>query len=245
MEEALEKISQLHFTTGYTNKVIFAGRNFGVNQSGATFGSSYHHRSGFNVEYTGNYWGGMQNPYALTEVGTYVERPVKENFYLSAGYWRLFFHNGDGEERSTFTNVFMVDESWFTKFGLLNASYYYFKGSETAHRVDVSFSKAFDFYHLFWSDKFSVEPTLTVTFATVNYFAFLSGLVDLENPNAFAAGNYEFALPISYRKMGKYELNAAWHYAMPVAVDTQEHVHNVAYYTIEMIITHLFSKSTK
>src|SRR5882724_7023041 len=64
IEEALEKKSQFQIQSGYTNKVIFAGRDFGVNQFGATFGAAYHHKSGFNLEYNGNYWSGMPNRYA-------------------------------------------------------------------------------------------------------------------------------------------------------------------------------------
>src|SRR5260221_7429083 len=55
-EEALEKISQFRFKAGYLSKVVFVGRNFGVNQFGIAPGVTYHHRSGVNLEYEGNYW---------------------------------------------------------------------------------------------------------------------------------------------------------------------------------------------
>src|SRR6266581_4252044 len=64
IEEALEKKSRFQIQSGYANKVIFAGRNFGVNQFGATLGAAYHHKSGINFEYNGNYWNGMPNRYA-------------------------------------------------------------------------------------------------------------------------------------------------------------------------------------
>src|ERR1041385_4291301 len=76
IEEAFEKKSQFQFQSGYTNKVIFAGRNFGVNQFGVTLGAAYHHKSGINLEYNGNYWSGMPNRYALTDAGVYYEKSL-------------------------------------------------------------------------------------------------------------------------------------------------------------------------
>ena len=244
MEEALEQKNQFHFQSGYANKVIFAGRNFGVNQFGATLGASYHHKSGINFEYNGNYWSGMPNRYALTEVGAYYEKPLSESFYLTSGYWRLSYNNGDEEERNVFTNFFMLDESWYTSVGLLNLSYYFIKGDESAHRLDATFSRSIDFYHFLHGDKVSIVPTFTATFATVNYLFFLSSLAELttENENAFKAGNYEFALPVVYKKLGEFEINAAWHYAIPVAIVNEEQVHQVSYFTFEIIRTLLLKK---
>src|SRR5712664_3122600 len=65
-EEALENVSQFRFHAGYTSKVVFVGRDFGVHQFGVAPGVTYHHRSGINLEYEGNYWSGMPNRYALT-----------------------------------------------------------------------------------------------------------------------------------------------------------------------------------
>lgn len=225
------------------NKVIFAGRNFGVNQFGATFGATYRHKSGINLEYNGNYWSEMDNPYSLTDLGIYYEKSVLENLYLTAGYWRLFYTNGETEERNLFTDFFMVDQSWFTSVGQLNWSYYFIRGNETAHRLDVNFSRSFDIYRFLNADKLSIEPTITTTFATVNYLIFLSSLeeVSIENESAFRIGNYEFALPVAYKKLGRFEINAAWHYAMPVAFEVAEQVPPVSYFTFEIIRT-LFTK---
>jgi hypothetical protein len=236
IEEAVERKSQFRFQAGHANKVIFAGRNFGVNQSGANFTTSYHHRSGLTVEYEGNYWSGMNNPYALTEIGGYYEKPVLQNFYLTAGYWRLFYHNGDDEERKLFTNFFMLDESWYTPLGQLNATYFFIHGSQSAHRMDINFSKSLDLYHFLRADKFSIEPTVTVTFATANYFSFLSSYTEQidESQGAFTLGNYEFSLPLIYKKLGKYELNAAWHRAWPVAIPGEEKPNPVSYFTFEV-----------
>src|SRR5712671_2548419 len=85
-EEALEKISQFQFHAGYMSKVVFVGRNFGVHQYGVA--------PGVNLEYEGNYWSGMPNRYALTDAGICYEKFLSDNFYLSTGYWRLFFNNG-------------------------------------------------------------------------------------------------------------------------------------------------------
>lgn len=243
LEEVMEMKSQFRVQASYANKLIYAGRNFGVDQSGALFGTSYHHRSGFSIEYEGNYWSGMQNKYALTELGVYYEKSFLENLYFTGGYWRLFYHNGDNEERKMFTNFFLLDESWYTPIGQLNASYYFIKGNQTAHRLDINLSKALDFYNFLGADKFTIEPTLTFTFATIDYISFLSSYAEETNEEAsgFTIGNYEFTLPVTYKRLGKYELNASWHQAWPVAIPGEEKPNPVSYFTFE-IIRSLLSK---
>jgi len=247
IEEAFEKKTQFQLQSGFMNKVIFAGRDFGVNQSGATLGALYHHRSGINIESSGNYWSGMPNRYALTEVGAYYEKPLAENFYLSSGYWHLFYHNGEKEERNEFTNFFMFDGSWYHPLAFINISYYFIKGNEAAHRLDVNLSKSLDFYRLLGADKISIDPTFTVTFATVNYLIFLSSLIfpSIENDGNFKIGNYEFSLPVTYKKFGKFEINTAWHYAMPVPFSEEEKVHPISYFTIGIARTLYLHKSLK
>src|SRR5258708_17799254 len=90
------------------SRVVFVGGNFSVNQFGVAPGVTYHHRSGINLEYEGNYWSGMPNRYALTDAGIYYEKTLFDNFYLSTGYWRLFFNKGVQEERSIFYNFFLL-----------------------------------------------------------------------------------------------------------------------------------------
>jgi len=244
LEDAIEKTSQFQFQAGYANKVIYAGRNFGIDQSGASFGTSYHHSSGLTVEYEGSYWSGVENRYALTELGAYYEKSVLKDFYVTAGYWRLFYRNGDEEERNMFTNFFLVDESWFTSFGQLNASYFLITGSETAHRLDVNLSKSIDLYHFLHADKFTIEPTFTLTFATVNYLRFLSTFTEETNQSqsAFQIGNYEFTLPLTYKKLGKYELNVSWHRAWPVAIPGEDNPNPVSYFTVKVIRMLLFKR---
>jgi len=237
LEEAIENRNQFQFHTGYTNKVIFAGRNFGVNQSGATVGTSYHHQSGLTIEYEGSYWSGMENKYALTEVGAYYEKSVLKNLDLTAGYWRLFYHNGDLDERKMFTNFFLLDESWYTSLGQVNASYFFVRGDQAGHRLDINLSKSLDFYHFLHSDKITIEPTFTFTFATINYISFLSSYTEETSvsQNAFKIANYEFTLPLTYKKLGKYELNASWHKAWPVAAPGEDRPNPVSYFTVELI----------
>lgn len=236
LEEAIENKNQFQFCAGYTNKVIFAGRNFGVNQAGATVATSYHHHSGLNIEYEGSYWSGMENRYALTEIGAYYEKSIFKNLDLTAGYWRLFYHNGDQEERNMFTNFFLFDESWYTSVGQVNASYFFVNGDQAAHRLDINLSKSVDFYHFLQADKITIEPTFTFTFATFNYISFLSSYTEETNisQNAFRIGNYEFTLPLSYKKLGKYELNASWHQAWPVAIPGEDKLSPVSYFTVEL-----------
>lgn len=237
IEEALDKKTQFRFQSAYMNKVIFAGRNFGVDQFGATLGATYRHKSGINLECNGNYWNAMDIAYALTDVGIYYEKPILKNLYLTAGYWRLFYTNGDAEERNLFTDFFMIDQSWFTSIGQLNWSYYFIHGNETAHRLDINFSRSLDVYRFLKADKISIEPTITATFATLNYLIFLSSIeeVSIEDEGAFAIGNYEFSLPVAYKRIGKFEINAAWHYAMPVAFEAAEQVPPISYFTFEIV----------
>ena len=237
LEEATENQTQFRFQAGYANKVIFAGRDFGVKQPGATFGTSYHHQSGLNIEYEGSYWSGMENKYAMTEVGAYYEKTILKDLDLTAGYWKLFYHNGDDEERKMFTNFFLLDESWYTSLGQVNASYFFITGEQLGHRLDINLSKSLDLYHCLRADKITVEPTFTFTFATVNYISFLSSYMKETNvsQNAFKIGNYEFTLPLTYKKLGKYELNASWHRAWPVAIPGEDKPDPVSYFTVELI----------
>jgi len=234
-EEALENVSQFRFQAGYTSKVVFVGRDFGVHQFGVAPGVTYHHRSGVNLEYEGNYWSGMPNRYALTNAGIYYEKFISDNFYLSTGYWRLFFNNSDPEERKLFNNFFMLDGSWFNSIGSLGATYYFIAGTEKAHRLDLNLSKSIDFYAVLGADRLSFEPAFTFMFSTANYLLFLDDLpeTELENQGAFKIANYEFILPVIYRKLRKFEITGAWHYARPVNVIQGENLKPFSYLTLE------------
>src|SRR5258708_6302929 len=161
------------------SRVVFVGGNFSVNQFGVAPGVTYHHRSGINLEYEGNYWSGMPNRYALTDAGIYYEKTLFDNFYLSTGYWRLFFKKSDQEERSMFNNFFMLDGTWFNNMGSLGASYYFIAGTEQAHRLDINLSKSIDFYSVLGADRLSLEPTFTFMFSTANYLLFLDDLPEM------------------------------------------------------------------
>jgi len=235
MDEALEKISQFRFQAGYLSKVVFVGRNFGVRQFGVAPGVTYHHRSGLNLEYEGNFWSGMPNRYALTDLGIYYEKSLSDHFYLSTGYWRLFFNDEDPEERKLLNNVFMFEGGWLNTIGSIAASYYFMGGTEQAHCLDLNLSKSIDFYALLGADRLSLEPAFTFMFSTANYLLFLDDLpeTELENQGAFKIANYEFTLPVIYRKLGKFEINGSWHYAMPVNAIVGENLKSFSYLTLE------------
>ena len=234
-EEALEKISQFRFKAGYMSKVVFVGRNFDVNQFGIAPGLTYHHRSGVNLEYEGNYWSEMPNRYALTNAGLYYEKSFSDNFYLSTGYWRLFFNNGDRDEGRMFNNYFTLDGGWLTTLGSISFSYYFIAGTERAHRLDLNLSKSIDLYAILGADRLSFEPAFTFMFSTADYLLFLDDLPDAEvsNPMAFKIANYEFILPVIYRKLRKFEITGAWHYARPVNVIQGENLKPFSYLTLE------------
>src|SRR5258706_4945494 len=234
MDEALEKISQFRFQAGYLSKVVFVGRNFGVRQFGVAPGVTYHHRSGLNLEYEGNYWSGMPNRYALTDLGIYYEKSLPDHFYLSTGYWRLFFNDEDPEERKLLNNVFMFEGGWLNTIGSIGASYYFIRGTEQAHCLDLNLSKSIDFYALLGADRLSLEPAFTFMVSTANYLLLLDDLpeTELENQGAFKIANYEFTLPVIYRKLGKFEITGSWHYAMPVNAIVGENLKSFSYLTL-------------
>jgi hypothetical protein len=173
----------------------------------------------------------------LTELGIYYEKSILTNLVLTGGYWKLLYHNGNEEERKLFTDFLLLDESWFTSLGQVNASYFFIKGNQTAHRLDINLSKALDLYYFLRADKFTIEPTFTITFATINYLSWLSSYTEDVNgsENAFTIGNYEFTLPLTYKKLGRYELNASWHRAWPVAIPGEEKPNPVSYFTFQVI----------
>src|SRR5258705_7389637 len=124
-EEALESVSQFRFQTGYTSKVVFVGRDFGVHQFGVAPGVTYHHRSGVNLEYEGNYWRGMRNRFAFANAGIYYEKFLSDNFYLSTGYWRVFFYERQTRGDQIFHNFFILLEGLVHKIEFVSAIHYF------------------------------------------------------------------------------------------------------------------------
>lgn len=237
LEEAMEQKTQFKIQTSYTSRVAYAGRSFGYQQQGMAVGATYQHKSGLGFECGGYYWSKMPTRYSMTELGLYYEKTVSNNFYVSTGYWHTFFTNGDQQERNLFTNYFLADAGWYSKLGDLDFTYYYIAGNENAHRLDVNFSKQFSLYKKLGADKISFDPAVIVTFATVNYFMFLSGLeeTEAENLSAFKPGNYELVIPVTYQLLGKLELQVAWHRAMPVNTLPEEHLSPFFYFSFELV----------
>jgi hypothetical protein len=244
LEYAVETINRLSFQAEYMSKVVFVGRDYNIKQFGVPVTLAYHHRSGLNLSYTGNYWSGLPNPYALTDVGIYFDKNVYPKgrrsfdpvFNFSAGYWRLFFHNGSSEERKLYTNLLALDLNHFGQLASLGAAFYYVSGSEKAYQVDLRIFKPIEIYRVLGADKLTFEPTFTTMISTISYIPFFDETtVVLGEVNVFKVANYELTLPWLYRKFKKYEVGISWHYNWPVNVTPDEDLRPFSYFTFGFV----------
>ena len=216
------------YTTEYTSKVVFRGRDFGLQQYGVTNNFLYKNPIGIYASINNYSWSGIYSIIAKTDIGLGIERNLGKYMNVNASYEKWFFADDPFFDPDALNNMFSADLS--TNFNTLNfdLGYYYIWGDDAALLISLTADYRIDLPS--FSEKFyiAVDPTIIgEAFAGDNSVAIFnkSGKKKKTGPiylqRELNMANYEFSLPLCI-EFKNITFTPTYHYAYPIALSDED-----------------------
>lgn len=174
---------------GYSNKALFAGRDYGINQSMMIPSLTYFHKSGIYSEISGFAYSQSEPKYQFTNIAAgYIG--TLDKFTYFAEYSRSF--SASKEVPNTLSNMFSGYGSYtYKKFNASVSYSFLFDNNSTSHLVVPSIGMNFSTKKVGFIDRITFSPSINTTFGSNN--SFLNNFNPFPNPsgsgNPFANGN--------------------------------------------------------
>jgi hypothetical protein len=246
--------------TNYTSKVVFRGRDFGLQQYGVYNSLKYRNPMGLYLNVNNYWWSGVQSTIAKTDIGIGIEQNLSKRVALDVSYERWFLSNDTFFFGMNFNN--MVQASITTEFDKLNgeAAVYFIFGTEKAFLYDFRGTYTFDLpgsnNQFYWN----ITPALLVEiFAgqkiksdTTRYVANNTPYREITNKYRLQTpqlANTELQLDLNM-EYNNWTLTPTYHYAYPIAINYEEIpissylANGYSYFTLN-IIYNLYFKAHK
>lgn len=218
LDYKIHQSSRVTFESQTMSRVLYSGRDYGLKGFGTSAQLSYYDKSGFWLSTVAYHWQGSQT--ALPKMDLTVGYATNLDEYLSASvsYSRwMYFGKSRDELKWSFDNFFST--YWTINLGFMGVSpsfYYMTSPAENVAQFAVTASKYLELRHSFLGGKLILEPNLT----------WMTSTFDRHNPSEpfRSAGkvlrviDYEFALPIIYRRVGKFDLSPKLLVTLPVNI---------------------------
>lgn len=206
--------SQLALRLTYNSNVLSTGRTLGIRNFGLAPGVSYYHKSGLYADLSG-YWSKDFDPsYYLTVASLGYMKSFSDRFSLLAGYDRYFYNLG-GDGYIPYSNALSITPSLDFKPVSISASYSFYFGDATAHRIMPGINLILEKKKFLTLDRVSINPaffillgdeTITtleytppksVAEAVQNYRKYGSRFgIAIHDKNVFGIMNYAFGIPV-------------------------------------------------
>ncbi|MFN8357367.1 MAG: hypothetical protein U0Y10_23120 [Spirosomataceae bacterium] len=153
----------------YTNRALFAGRDFGTTQSLVMPSVSYWHKSGFYADFTGYLYSQSTPKYQFSNVSLGYMGSLNSQFMFSLEYGRSFAASKDIS--TALANSISVQGN-FTHHKLsASLSYsYYFDNTQTSSLLVPSVGLNFSTKKIGFIDKITIQPNLNAMFGNTNSF---------------------------------------------------------------------------
>jgi hypothetical protein len=230
----------------YTNKVLFWGRDFGLNQFGFEPRITFKTGKGLYVYASQYYWSALTNPWAKTDFGIGYEKQVTDRIYVSGAYERWIFYNGTPHDQHGLQNYFEFQLNFDFDYFSIEPTAYYMVGNRQIFQTDLVIKGDYRIATFLKTGRVFLQPEVLMTNATSTYF---SNVVSSQNntnsdqQRGFKIVDYEFMLPLTIN-FKNIIFQSAYHFACPIKVQPNENVHTLSYLTLSLAYT-LFLKKTQ
>lgn len=219
---------QFSYTSEYTSKVVFRGRDFGLQQYGVTNNFEYKNPSGFYATLNNYSWSGIYTFIAKTDIGLGFEKEIGKYLTINACYEKWFFADDPFFDPNSLNNMFSADVS--TNFDKLNfdLGYYYIWGNDAALLLSLTTDYRIDLPSFSENIYLAIDPTLLgEAFAGDNSVAILNKkgkkrkTAPIYLQQDLSMANYEFSLPLSieYKNI---TITPTYHYSYPIALSDED-----------------------
>ena len=228
--------SKLLVRLGYNSNISAMNQTLGINQFGISPGISYYHKSGLYADVS-SYWSKQfVPPVYLTIFSAGYLNALSRKYLLNLEYSYLLYPNRD-DSSTPYTNSFTIGNQLdFTPIQF-RLDYYYYFGSQTAHRILPSLGLTFEKKNVGKIKRLAFIPSFSILFGTESTQEYVpltlsaqqildrlktgGSLYNIETVTVFGLMNYSFTFPISARtKSWTYQL--VYTYNIPRALPDEE-----------------------
>jgi hypothetical protein len=226
----ISQSSQLFVSTDYLNQVVYSGRDYGIKQFGLSPGITYRHKSGFWVSGLSYYFSGIPQKWGKADAVVGYATRLDDRLSASFSYSKWFyFGRSQSELKYTFdhflSSFWTIDLGWF---GLSPQAYYMIGKSENVTQVGLSASKYFEFKQVInGKDKIMINPAITAMLSTKNKSTNGS---DLSNGKVLRIISYDLNIPVTYRRVGKFDITPSLNFTIPVNLDPFDGTHKKPFF---------------
>ena len=221
--------SQVVLRLDYAARALFAGRDYGIQQSATTPSVLYNHRSGAYAGVSGSFYSQTAPSYVLTDFSLGYGNLLGSKLLYNVSYDR-YRYNASGPAVLANTGGLLLSYD-FGPLSLGSSYAFLFGGGQTGHRLVPSLSGYKAWKSVGFVDKLFVLPSLSATVGTENtsYQTFPPKVVQAakakknkkaaapvtEQVNEFGLMGWNLALPVKAR-VGHFTLGATYNYALPI-----------------------------
>ena len=226
-----------------SNKAVFWGRTFGLNQYSAEPSIVFNTGQGFYLYNTNYYWSDDVEPnlIAKSDLGMGYERYLTENLSASLSYEKWIYYNGDDYVKHAIQNSLELQASYELPWLNLVSSGYYMFGNIDIFEGDFSINQEYHICSFTPRHRVYFTPQLTSIFANKNFLPIYSEIPsNFDNNNRFRLINLELTFPLRIQ-LKDFEIEPTFHYNMPIQ-QPNENVHAFNYFSLKLIYNLYFDK---
>lgn len=246
--------SKLFVRLGYNSNVSAINQTLGIRQFGISSGISYYHKSGLYADVS-SYWSPQFTPpFYLTIFSTGYLKSVSKKYLVNVEYSHLLY-TSDEESSIPYANSITIANQLDFKPLQVRLDYYYYFGSQTAHRILPSLGVTLEKKDVGKIKTLTFIPSFAILFGTESSQKYVpltlsaqqildrlrtgGSLYSFKTVTVFGLMNYSFSLPFSARtKQWVYQLS--YTYNIPRALPDEElGLSNAGY--ISLSVGHYFN----
>ena len=226
--EEVEKSSRISYSSRYTNRLNFEGRDVIEPQYAINNTFTFRSDKGFQAYFGLDYWNKFApNGIAQTTLGGAYEFNPTKNITASFGYEHWFINSANDTLNKALTNYLNTNLEMDFDFIAPHASASYIFGTESSYSFETGLRGLLEFEDIFrenQTDKISIAPDITLMSGTDVQFTTINTVVKKRRKNivnsntssnsVFGLLNTELTLPVTYAQP-RWSVTAAYHYAIP------------------------------
>jgi hypothetical protein len=178
----------------------------------------------------GNYFSGIPQKWGKADaiVGYATQLDSRLSASFSYAKW-FYFGQSQANLRYTFdhflSSFWTIDLGWF---GLSPQAYYMISKAENVTQVGLTASKYFEFQRVInGKDKIMINPSITTMLSTKDKAPIGS---DLSQGKILRVISYDLNVPITYRRVGKFDITPSLNFTIPVNLEPQDGTHKKPFF---------------
>lgn len=238
-----ETLPSIEFNSEISNKVVFWGRTFGVNQIGLDPTIVFNTGKGLYFYTTSYYWSQDADPnlFAKSDFGLGYYKKISKNWSIYLNYEKWKYFNGDNFVRNAITNSLEANATLSLDWINVESSLYYLFGNIKIVELNVNVSQEFDLFQFGKHTNVSFFPELATVFADKNFLPIYSDFPsNFQNINSFRLLNVALNLPFVIQ-MNNVEIEPVFHLNFPIQ-QPNESVKPFHYTSLKLAYTFYFQK---